>query len=270
MSMAVKTDKYKIEEAIKNMYREEANKLKTPESIKQRIDERLISANERKERIKMFKKKKLVLVAVAVLLFASITSYAGVKVSSTTGWGNAEPDSKVFSDCAKFAKKEGFKIHPVETFSNGYTYNGINVSTNQAYDSEGQPTGEQYKTLMLEYRNENQQITISVEDNGKGSEKPANTVEEKTMDGIKVYMTEYIHMMVPLDYELTEEEKQMIDEGRLGTGTDSLVTEVSSTTYRGIQWEMNGLLWYGLSEDTAGNATGDLELMAEELIATNK
>ncbi|WP_031388848.1 hypothetical protein [Kineothrix alysoides] len=268
--MAVKTDKYKIEEAIKNMYREEANKLKTPESIKQRIDERLISANERKERIKMFKKKKLVLVAVAVLLFASITSYAGVKVSSTTGWGNAEPDSKVFSDCAKFAKKEGFKIHPVETFSNGYTYNGINVSTNQAYDSEGQPTGEQYKTLMLEYRNENQQITISVEDNGKGSEKPANTVEEKTMDGIKVYMTEYIHMMVPLDYELTEEEKQMIDEGRLGTGTDSLVTEVSSTTYRGIQWEMNGLLWYGLSEDTAGNATGDLELMAEELIATNK
>ncbi len=88
------------------------------------------------------------------------------------------------------------------------------MSTNQAYDSEGQLTGEQYKTLMLEYRNENQQITISIEDNGKGREKPANTVEEKTLDWIKVYVTEYIHMMVLLDYELTEEEKQMIDEGR--------------------------------------------------------
>ncbi len=50
------------------------------------------------------------LVAAAVLLFASITSYAGVKVSSTIGWSNAEFDSEVFSDCAKFAKKEGFKI----------------------------------------------------------------------------------------------------------------------------------------------------------------
>lgn len=253
-----------LENSIKNMYKEEAVELKAPDCMKQAINTQISSKGKGLNFVLMHK-KAVVLAAAVVLMFGSITAVAAIKIAGGQGFTNVEADSVNYNDIEKKAAECGYSVTGVEEFSNGYVFDEMRESYYQNYDADGAEVGEPEKILNLNYRNEfkGMQLSLSPDKNLPIHEK--SILEEFEVKGVKVYVTQYIHLMVPGDYELTAEELKLQEAGILGTGTDSVTTEPKYTYHTNIKWCQNDVE-YLLTKISQNVEVEDMKTVATEWI----
>lgn len=254
-----------LENTIKEMYQKQATEIMAPDYMKQEIDERISSKNVTGFSFALMSKKAVVLAAAVVLLFGSITTVAAVKIAEVRGYTNVEQDSTDYNDIEKKAKECGYSVTGIEEFSNGYVLNEMRISYNQNYDADGNEVGEVEKILNLNYRNEfkGMQLSLSPDKNLPIAEK--SILEEFEVNGVKVYVTQYIHLMIPEDYEMTEEDLELQAAGILGTGVDGVTTEPRYTYYTNIKWSQNGVE-YLLMKISQNVDVEDMKTVATEWI----
>lgn len=254
-----------LENTIKNMYREQAAEIKAPDYMKQEIDERLSSNKVNRYSFALMRKKAVLLAVAVVLMFGSLTAVASIKIAGGRGYTNVEADSANYNDIEKKAAECGYAVTGVEEFSNGYTFDEMRVSSYQSFDAEGTAVGEPEKILNLDYRNEfkGMQLSLSPDKNLPIPEK--SILEEFEVNGVKVYVTQYIHLMVPGDYKLTEEELALQADGILGTGVDGVTTEPKYTYYTNIKWCQNNVE-YLLTKISQNVDVEDMKTVATEWI----
>lgn len=254
-----------LENTIKNMYQEQAAEIKAPDFMKHEIDDQIASKKVNRFSFALMSKKAVVLAAAVVLMFGSITAVASIKIAEGRGYTNVEEDSKNYNDIEKKAAECGYAVTGVEEFSNGYAFDEMRVSYYQNYDAEGAEVGEPEKILNLDYRNEfiGMQLSLSPDKNLPIPEK--SILEEFEINGVTVYVTQYIHLMVPGDYELTAEELELQAAGMLGTGVDGITTEPKYTYYTNIKWRQNDVE-YLLTKISQNVEVEDMKTVATEWI----
>lgn len=271
-------EKWKLEGLLRDMYRQEAEELKAPDEMWEKIHSQLAAGEkERRHPKKLHRRTIVILAAALIVVFGTITCYACMKRAGVIGYTNVEPDSAKFSDFKRIAKEAGYpKVKAIENSSNGFHYMGVWVSSNWDYDEDGQKTGDMYKTLQLKYKNSDKIVDVGVfpgEKSGISFINPKRIVEVYDWDGITVYQTRYIHFEMPLDWEdkITEEQKRLLEEGIASGGVDSYRTEIIQHDVISFQWEQGGC-FYDISRNLFCDdvTVEDLEVIAREMVEANR
>lgn len=258
------------ERIIRAMY-EESNKITASDTLKRRIDREIdsVECNGKMEEKKMrkFSIKRLAIAAAAACFLIPTAVYAGGAVAGyATGIGIGGFQSFESYDELDAAKeKAGFDFVSVESFSNGYEFNGMEVSTTDKLDEEGNRFGS-FKEWSGSYQDENgNRINVNVHETlpdaeKEGAEEPHDSRE---IDGVTVEYSEDSYMFVPVDYELTEEDKEFGAQPHcyISVGTD----EVQHDTYRHVSWDKDGI-YYLISGMGTPLEMEDLYEMAGEMI----
>lgn len=264
-------NRQETDEKIKAMFREEAEKLEAPESMKQQIDERILQTGSGR---KPGKKKVLVLVAAVVLLFGSMIGQATVKPTTIRGWTSTEPDSRNYDDLQKIAEDAGYFFQGVKEFSNGYSFRDVTKGFKQEYDGDGQPIGEVFYDLHLVYTKDITALRLAL-DYVRGDETVSkkNLIKELEWNGVRVYESRYIYFELPSNWEelISEEEKKLIEDGLATGGVDDYNKEIIKHTVYSLQWQQ-GDIWYHLSAaglDCSEQIVEDMEVIAREWIEAN-
>lgn len=269
-------EEWKLEGLLRDMYQREAEELKAPDEMWEEIRSQLVTEEKgRRHSWKLRKRTVVILAAAMILVFGTITCYACIKRAGIIGYVNVKPYSTDFSEFKGIARASGYrKVKAIESFSNGFDYVGVWVSTDFDYDEDGQRVGDSYKVLKLKYRNDDKMASITIYPEEKGGViNPKRIVEVYDWDGITVYQTIYIHFEMPMDWEdkITEEQKRLLDEGIADGGVDDYRTEIIRHDIISFQWEQGGY-YYNVSKDLEfDNVTaGDLEVIAREMVEANR
>lgn len=262
-------EKQIIEDRIKTMYQEEAAKLQLPESVKLQIDHR-IKEVENKKTVRLWGKKKLViLVAAVMLILSSVGCYALGTSMYSKGQANALPDTTDFKDVSKITKEAGFSFHAVEHFSNGYSFQGLRVSTAAEYDEKGKILGEEYHSLIFDYTNGDKKFTLFMKPFGGEILSPKNAVEEKEIEGNQVYFTKYVNKIVPQNYQMTQEDMEREKQGDFGVSCTSDQETIEEMTSYTLSWQENEIEYY-ITDYEGLVSYEDMEEVARQIMNAGK
>lgn len=265
-----------IDNQIKELFQREAAGLAAPEEMKQQIDSSLAAgvnlSGQKKERRK---RPVLAFAMVLLLLFASVSVYAAVQANEIRGRVNVEPVSENFKELKKIAKKAGYNFQGVEQFSNGYVFESVRRGYVQPYDVDGQPMGEQQVTLSMTYVKGTEAVSLSVVP-GAETNNPVQSgklVETYEWNGVCVYLTEYIHFELPLNWEelITEEDRRLLEEGLAGGGVDSYNKEIVRHKIYAFRWYQDGGCYYLSTEGLDGSEQliEEMKVIAREWVEAN-
>ncbi len=214
---------------------------------------------------KVMKKAAAVLAAVLILTTTAYASdFMNIKSLVTTGRG--EYLSESYKDMGKAMKKAGFEITAPESFENGYSFRNVRVGETGAYDEHNKELFT-YKDLVVYYRNP-AGTTLSLfthadrEELTQGSRQPDMTriIGEVQVD----YRLDH-YKFVPEDYELTPEDKVMLEQPGyyLSYGSDTVIEQ----TNHSLSWVKDGVD-YSILDSGAKETPETLFVMAEALILT--
>lgn len=279
--------KQELDDTIRNLFKEEAANLEAPDAIKEAIDRRLADASANKEtlgNIQGFptgqgrarrgrKRVMVVLVAVFVLLFSSITGSGTANVVEIRGYSYVEPDTREFIELPELMKTAGYDFIPVEQFSNGYAFDCVHLSYAQKMDVNENPVGEPFYTMRLAYVKDGREVELSVNRVEQKFEPiPERIVETFEVNGVTIYLMKSVYFMLPENWEelITEGQRATL-EGPLGNyGVFSDQETIEMQTNYAYQWEQNGY-HYVLGEFLTGgeDLIEDEKVIAREWVEVN-
>lgn len=223
----------------------------------------------RKGQIMNFQKviKKAAVVLAAVLLLTT-TAYAAdfMNIKSLANTGRGEYISESYKDMDKAMKKAGFEITAPESFESGYSFRNVRVGESGAYDEHNKELFT-YKDLVVYYKNP-AGTTLYLfthadrEELSQGSREPDMT---RIIDDVQVEYRLDHYKFVPEDYELTPEDKAMLEQPGyyLSYGSDTVVEQDNHS----LGWVKDGVNYHILDSGAKENPD-TLFAMAEELILT--
>ena len=211
--------------------------------------------------------KKAAAVLAAVLILTT-TAYASdfMNIKSLANTGRGEYLSESYKDMGKAMKKAGFEIIAPESFENGYSFHTVRTEESGAYDEHNKELFT-YMDLVVYYRN-TAGTTLLLFTCADREELSQNSRQPDTTRMIGDVQVEYRldhYKFVPEDYELTPEDKAMLEQPGyyLSYGSDT-VTEQDNHS---LSWVTDGVNYHIL--DSGTEETPDtLFAMAEELILT--
>lgn len=163
----------KEDEAIRELFKGEAERMAAPDSLKTRIDREIDRIeNERIEKrkgsekeavIMKFQKRKVALAAAVIVAIGSITCYATGKMTGLMVGSSHLTEVSEYSGLDTAEEKAGFETGMPETFSNGYAFKNVNTGDGQAVDAEGNGIpGTQYTDIFMTYEKDGSEITASI------------------------------------------------------------------------------------------------------------
>lgn len=198
-----------------------------------------------------FRMKKLVAIAAALCLVC-MTCYAAVEI------GNYESHTTVdiaeYSQLSVAEEEAGFEIKRVEAFSNGFKFERGGVSESVLDDKDGNRVVET-KGINVAYTNDDGKY-VALFVNSKSFYENGSGV-------IPAGYSSDTYKFVPPDYQLTDEDKRMMEEGDffVSYGSD----EVEINEMENYYWE-DGDLVYGLMASDCGLGETELAAMAREIM----
>ena len=217
-------------------------------NIRKEADER------RKENGFMKMNMKKMMTAAAVIAALSVTCYAAGQLHSVVSHGS--PNIETFAELEKAEKKLGFDAKYVETFANGMTFQRGGTGETYGMDEDGNKTGKKYKMMTVSYVDEKgNEISLNIDG---GSPYVDAGVEEA-----EVYSTD-TYKFVPVDYKLTEEDKEKEAAGELMISVGSEKVEMKQMEYYG--WNDEGI-YYSLVGFDGNFGEEAMVAMAAEIMA---
>lgn len=285
-----------IDKKIRELFSQEAEQITVPDNMREEIAFRLQTAEMKcdekttrrysgnKDRRFHFRKRSaVVLVAVLVLVISAFAGMRKMETKGTYGYGSILPVSRDINDFPAIAKGAGYPgVKMVETFSNGYTYKGVWVSTNQQYDEQLQKMTKSYNVMSIDYLlPDHAGINVSVV--------PASMVDlEKyetskateaiyEWDGVRVYQVLYVHLMLPgvaQDWrdELTKEQLQLVEDGIASPNSPSGTPETCQYDFHQFIWQQGDYVYKVTASYVFTDVVTieELQTIARELVEANR
>ncbi len=272
------------ERMVKRTLHDIGGKIEASDSLKQRIDFQL--GNRLEERLKCrhsssgfarkgmgikmkhMSIKKIIIGAAAACLIVGTIVVAGSGAVSITGTSSAIPDYTKFEDMGKAEAEIGYPVDAVESFGNGFRFDDIHIADEILQDESGQVLGEE-KSIKIDYSKGKEEVTVFARKilPGENVEGWMNTDADKTLQagGITVVYSCDTYKAVPVDYEVTEEDKKNMESGhfQLAYGTDQV--EINKSHYVG--WIKEGVIYTIHGFDLSIGADEMLG-MAQEMIGS--
>lgn len=204
---------------------------------------------------KVIKMKKRILLVLAATLAIAVTAIGAGKAAYTVARSDAFSD---FTDESKIPDKAediGVDFKYVTEFENGYRFNKGYISNCDERD-DNDVSIKKYKSLDLIYIRDAGKLFFSVEEYN-------NTMD--TEDGeISAFIQPY--KCVPVDYELTEQDKEDMESGKYVISVGSEEVELYDVYH--VTWHEDGVQYMLMQYSYSGSLTLDeMTEMAEEIQA---
>ncbi len=238
-----------MNEYIIDSYKKSMNELRFSEIQKEDLVRKLNEAGNVKNVVRMKKKMSVKKIAFLTAACLAVLAGCGVAMGKATGVVTSfSPDTFLsktsdFSRLEKLESRVGIDVVAVETFSNGYKFDSMDVEDFRTVDDEDRTVG-RFKELRIEYVCDNKaQISVNMASalvNGHIDDDPGVALranEMRTVDGINVYYNydEYLGLPVSKDIFPTEEElkrEETDDHFFISYGSDEReTTYVSSAVF---------------------------------------
>lgn len=220
-----------------------------------------------KERITMKNRKKFsrILVAAAVICLLSITAFAAEQARIHSFTSKNQEYQESYSTLAQAMEDAGFRLTLPEEFESGFRFRQVRTGEFQGDDDDGN-YALTYKDVRVVYENSQGQKLhfYAVPNLGDAAEEDTRRpVASKTVCGITLnYFVDH-YKFVPEDYELSQEEKEWMQQpgNYLSYGSD----KVEEKAFASLSWatdEGN----FSFMDMTASIDPDVLFAMAEEII----
>lgn len=225
------------------------------------LEDQTMKRSEQKHR--HFTVKRFAIGVAAACLLLSGAAFAGKTAGYISG---GRLGTYSYEEQDKAEKKLGFEVDLVKNFSNGYSFQDMEVFKTHAAD-ENWKTLYTFPELDADYeRNGVQDISLYVD------QRPEDTKWSKVPDmtdqcgDIELRYDVVTYKFVPVGYELTEEDKANLerDDYEISEGAD----RVQMSQMTSVRWDKDGVHYCLLGSDTALSGEEMIE-MAKEIIAGN-
>lgn len=255
----------KLDCLIQETLEEHTSEVSMSSELQQQIKQEIRRKSEEKFMARRISKRKVVFMAAVLCLIGSMAAIAAGKVTGWTSHTNpTKPDFVSLKDIGRAEAKMGSSIQAVEKFSNGYEFTKGFITEIEESDSSGQTVG-LFPSIRLGYEKGNSRLNISLypADKATGSEKHKEIIKIPYQDYTMTF-TKDIYKFVPPEYEITPEERTLMDAGELYISYGSSAVEVEEII--SLSWTM-GDIHYLLMPSGQTNLTQDnLVQMAKEII----
>lgn len=254
------------EEKIKDMLTLECDGLTASQDLKDRIDEQILGSRKEAWNMKKFSTKKLIIgVAVGCLLVSGVTLAAGQHAVSLSSRAYLTDASRSYSDMEKQQQKLGYTADTVENFSNGYRFDSMIVGDSQGEDQDGSKIYT-YKFLRVNYQKDGEpSVSLYIQKPVETQARAKAPNAARDCGGITLHYDTFTYKFVPMDYELTAEDKANQEKDNYAISYGSSEVEIQRNAV--VEWEKNGIVYQLLGFDLNLSAD-DMFDMAEEVMGT--
>lgn len=247
------------EEKIDQMLKQALSPVTPDKEINQKLKQELEG-----RKMKKFKVKKTVLLVAACCMLLGTVGLASsgiISYTSAWSWSSAEKD---FTKLGELEAEVGFSVKAIEQFQNGYQFSDMTITNNTGYDENGNAMTH-YKGMDFTYKKDGEDsLSLNTEQEiNMQADTEQKPDEVKIIEGIEVEYYLSTYKWVPVDYELTEEDKKNMEKDNYFISDGA--SEISENLVSGVSWVQDGIYYH------IGNVHGKTEpevlfQMAEELI----
>lgn len=267
---------FMVHENIKS-YKESMDELHFSDIQRERLIKSLSDANEEKNGGFMkakFNIKKVSVAAAACCILVGGTAFAAGHVASIVSSNRVLTQTSEFDKLEKLEADANIDVTAVESFSNGYVFDYMEIKDMQTYDEE-QNKLQDYSGISIQYINPDlpdvyvDMSPVIDEDHhvDENSEVAAKAQLSRTVGDIDIYYSQDEYLFLPESEEETgpsEEEKlreETDDHFYISYGTDERETQFISN----VTFEMDGVVYVIGSFDNTLSGEEFLQ-MAEEIV----
>ena len=240
---------------------QEIAKDKEPHLIYEGVQQKL--QQERKRAMKTTSKKRIGIATVCCFLLLGLTGFA---IGKVTGYfGSAHFMSHQLPTEQELQKELGSVPTLVENFSNGYTFDSYYRGDTSQVDDNNTPI-ETVPMIDLGYIDKNQNrngISLTIQPQWK-QEEPSEADKTEMISGIQINIYEIENKFVPPNYEPTEEEIELQEQGLLNLAFGSDTVEENHSTL--LTWQKDNLSYSLLYTGHGEVSAAELLDMAKEII----
>lgn len=215
---------------------------------------------------------RTILIAGVLCVLTTVTCVAAANLSGWYSSSSILTQTKSFPDESKVKEKVGFEPKYVEKFSNGFNFKTFNYSNDEIRDEKGN-TIENLKSAVFSYEKDgaqkNQDLTIYIEKIDKKyiDENQFNNAVKSSYKGIEFEYSNYKYKAVDENYEPTDEEKQLCENGSLQIGYGSK-TETEDNM-QCVAWYEDGMSYLIINTNYDELSQQDMIDMAKEIVDKN-
>ena len=215
------------------------------------------------KRMKKFGKKKFAIVAAVACMAIGTTAFAAGHIATYRSWSNPQNEITNYTDAVTKSDELGANLIIPQAFSNGYMFEAANTMGVEGIDDSGNVmvkgtdfTARYTKDSMPDI---NMFINQVYEENDENY-----AVSSKTIGEVEVYYNQVTYKFVPEGYELSDEDKQNMDDPHfeLSYGTDA----VEIMNYTGISFENDGKYYNMFAWDSEMTVDEWYEMATELLV----
>lgn len=210
--------------------------------------------------------RKVAMIA-AVVCLGSATVLAATKIQDYTSFASNEPAVKNFPTEDTIKKTIGYNVKAVKSFKNGFYFDQMTNLTTVGKDKDGKVAGT-YKQLDFHYIKEklkkNQLLDLFVSKPvGAEEDYDYGVMKELNYNEIKLTYRQVMYKIVPDNYQLTKEDQEQQDAGKImiSYGSD----EVENRNTQSLTWEDNGIT-YSFSAQECDFSENEMLEMAKAVI----
>lgn len=254
-----------LESEIRQVLLEKENEVTASEVLKSKID-RDIRLKESKgvKKMKILNAKKIALATLAFAVITCSVCFAASKITYYVGSSNPNNDVSNYSDLDKVMKKLDFDTNVIKEFDNGYQFKSAGITSSKGMDANDNEVSS-FNKLNISYSltGKNDIFLYITQSKNIDTEEETKSYEAIQLGDTTVYYQQMQYKLVPVDYEITEEDQANMDAGvlQISYGSDT----VEETLFTFVTWDQNGLN-YLLMDSASSLAKDDYLSMAEELI----
>lgn len=196
-----------LEEKLKNMFENRADELPEDPGREAQIRRNVYGQIEREGNfMRKGIMRKTVVALAAICVLGSMTAFGVGKITGITSHSSRYDEVHTYEQALELQKKHGPAVHFPEEFSNGYTFSAAVTKYYETTDDNGNKVGTGSNLSVTYAKDGNENVTFSAETDLGESDDPT---EEKTLDdGTTLRFYKTTNKFVPVNYELTEEDKK--------------------------------------------------------------
>lgn len=227
--------------------------LPSPELIKR------ISKSEETKRMKL-SKKKIVIAALAACMLIGTTAFAAGHISSYRSWSNPDNEIRDFAEVCEKAKDLGIETDIPQSFSNGYAFADANISGMEGLDDNDNVVAKA-NVLSVRYTKAGKPDIHMFIDPVFEEPDYSNSLESRTVGETELFYDQVTYKFVPVNYELTEEDEQRMEDPHfeMSYGSDEVQVCVNDAVcfvkddkaYNLFSWDgtMTSKEWLDMAEE---------------------
>lgn len=218
-------------------------------------------SEERK--MKRVSKKMVVVVAIAACMTIGTTAFAAGHIATYRSWSSSQSEISDYSKAVEKADELGGELTIPQAFTNGYTFDAANTMRVEGLDDNGNVLVKGTDFTARYTRESMPDINVFI-NKSYDEEEESYAVSSKMMGDVTVYFNQATYKFVPEDYELTDEDKQNMEDSHYEISVGSDTVEIMNNN--GISFEKDGRYYSMFAWDSDMTADEWYE-MAEEWLA---